>query len=311
MPAIAHVDDIEVEVLEVGPMRGHWRDLATAAGSVEVGVVRGVIAPGARSTPVHRHGREEEFVVVLQGSGLSWQDGTTFAIGPGDCVLHRAEEEAHTLMAGPDGLDVLVYGPREADEATHLPHAQIVRIGGATVAALDGPHPWEREVAAGDLPMPDGGPSPRPAGIVALADVPEEPDEHGHHAYVERDFGELLGSRTTGLRHVTIPAGREGIPPHCHAVEEELFVVLGGEGSVWLGEAEHPVRAGSVVARPAGTGVCHHFEAGADADLVYLAYGQRRRGEIVFYARSGVAYLKGVRRLVATEPMRPYWDFAS
>jgi len=313
MPAVAHIDEVEVEVLEVGPMRGHWRDLGTAAGSVAVGVVRGVIAPGARSTPVHRHGREEEFVVVLQGSGLSWQDGATFTIGPGDCVLHRAGEEAHTLIAGPEGLDVLVWGPREADEATHLPHAGLVRIGETSVAALDGPHPWEREAAAGELPMPSGGPSPREQArnIVGLADVPAEPDEHGHHAYLERDFGETLGSRSTGLRHVTIPAGREGIPPHCHAAEEELFVVLAGAGSAWLDEAEHPVRAGSVIARPAGTGVCHHFVAGPESDLVYLAYGQRCRGEIVFYARSGVAYLKGVQRLVATEPMRGYWDFAT
>jgi hypothetical protein len=37
---------------------------------------------------------------------------------------------------------------------------------------------------------------------------------------------------------------------HCHASEEEVFVILGGDGVCILGDEEHPVRAGSVVARP-------------------------------------------------------------
>ena len=48
------------------------------------------------------------------------------------------------------------------------------------------------------------------------------------------------------------------MPPHCHSLEEEIFVVLEGDGHLLLweedGVEEHEVRAGSVVVRPAGTG---------------------------------------------------------
>src|ERR1019366_6117059 len=48
-----------------------------------------------------------------------------------------------------------------------------------------------------------------------------------------------------------------GAPAHCHALEEELFFVLAGNGTLTLGGLEHPLRAGGVIARPPATGVCH------------------------------------------------------
>ena len=311
MVPVARWDGVEVEELAVGPMRGRYRDLGTAAGSRALGLIRGEIAPGARSTPAHRHGKEEEFVFVLGGSGLSWQDGATYELAPGDCVLHRVNAEAHTLIASPaEALDVLVFGPRATDEATHLPHAGVVRINEAWVAAMGGPDPWELEAAAGDLPMPEG-PSPRHDRIVAVADVPEKADEHGPHRYAQRNFGVALGSESTGLRQITVAAGYEGFPPHCHAAEEELFVVLSGSGMLLLGDQEWPVEAGTVVSRPAGTGISHALRADSGADLVYLAYGERRPDEIVYYPRTGKAYLRGVGAIVDAGPTGGYWDFAA
>ncbi len=56
------------------------------------------------------------------------------------------------------------------------------------------------------------------------------------------------------------------MPPHCHSAEEEIFVVLEGDGQLLLweddGVAEHAVGPGSVVARPPGTGVAHAFRGG-------------------------------------------------
>ena len=312
MPAVAQTEEIEIEEVLLGPMRARWRDLGTAAGSVGVGVVRGIIEPGARSTPQHRHGREEEFVFVLGGSGVSWQDDATYAIGPGDCLVHRVNEEAHTLVAGPDGLDVLIYGMRETDEATHLPRAGIVRINETWADTPGPPDPWEREAALGDDDLP-AQPSPRPDRIAALADVPAERNAHGPHDFVERDLGRHLGSVATGLCHLSVAPGRESWPPHCHAAEEELFVVLEGAGTLTLGDDEtHPVRAGSVVARPAGSRVTHAFAAAAEEPLVYLAYGTRRPEDIVFYPRTGLASIRGIGRVVRTEP-RPasYWDLTS
>ena len=70
-----------------------------------------------------------------------------------------------------------------------------------------------------------------------------------------------------------MPAGKLNVPPHCHSAEEELFVVLDGDGELELTPTPSawpdavtgtfPVRAGSTVARPAGTRVAHCFRAGA------------------------------------------------
>ena len=51
-------------------------------------------------------------------------------------------------------------------------------------------------------------------------------------------------------------------------------MILGGSGTVRIGDEEAAVRAGHVVSRPAGTALAHSFRAGPDG-LEYLAYGQR------------------------------------
>ena len=72
-------------------------------------------------------------------------------------------------------------------------------------------------------------------------------------AHVRRDLGTAAGSLRSGIEHVTVPPGMLNWPPHVHSLEEELFVVLDGEGVLLLGDDEHPVRAGSVVSCPAAT----------------------------------------------------------
>src|SRR5438874_2575974 len=80
-----------------------------AAGAVRAGLSRYRMAPGERAMPVHVHADEEELFYVLGGIGLSWQDGRTYAVAPGDCVVHRASAESHTIVAGDLGLDVLAF----------------------------------------------------------------------------------------------------------------------------------------------------------------------------------------------------------
>ena len=114
-PNIAHWDDVEEHDHEEGSIHSAWRYLGEAAGTVGVGVNRIRIHPGCRSTPLHSHGDHEEIFFVLGGSGLSWQriergEDVVCEVGPGTCLVHLAAGAAHTLAAGPDGLDVLAYG---------------------------------------------------------------------------------------------------------------------------------------------------------------------------------------------------------
>ena len=91
-------------------MAASWQRLGDAAGCVGIGVNRVRIDSGRLSTPPHSHGASEEIVFVLGGSGFSWQDEQVYELRPGDCAVHLADHEEHTLRGGPDGLDVLIYG---------------------------------------------------------------------------------------------------------------------------------------------------------------------------------------------------------
>ena len=144
-PGIVHWDDVDPRDLRRGPMQLDRIDLGDAAGTKDLGVARLRLDPGGRSSPVHVELDEEEIFYVLAGSGLSWQDGKTYEVGPGDCIVHRVGWETHTLISGPEGLDVLAFGERTNATATALPRAGVLRMA-ATVKIADGPHPWDQRL---------------------------------------------------------------------------------------------------------------------------------------------------------------------
>jgi uncharacterized cupin superfamily protein len=298
-PNITHWDAVEVAEVAAGELRGRWRDLGSAAGSFRAGVSLVEVAPGGRSTPVHTHADEEELFYVLAGSGLSWQDGATYAIGEGDCLLHRVHEEAHALIAGDEGLTVLAFGPRAESNITWLGHAGVMRVGPRWLPAEVAP--YDAEAAAGPLTVPSAPSAPRPVTILGLDDIPPTEYHRGRVRQKIRPIGRALGAETTGMRHVRIAAGAHGTPHHCHGAEEELFVVLGGAGELRLGEDRHPVARGTVVARPPGTGVAHSFIAG-DGGLELLGWGTQVPNDIAYYPDSGKVFLCGVGVIGRLEP---------
>ena len=304
MKSIAHWDEVEARHRSVGDIGGCWSLLGEAIGSVGVGVRRARVDPGKRSTPAHVHGAEEEIFYVLAGSGLLWQGGATCEVREGDCIVHVAETEAHTLRAGQEGLDVLAFGMRVPVEICYLPRAGLA-YAGPTIIAAPGPKIlWENDAAAGPLEFP--APGPRPANVVAGDAVPPRVIENGRTRMTLRALGKAGGSIRSGLDHVVLAAGAAGWPPHCHSAEEEIFVVLGGEGIVRLGDEERPVGRGHLISRPPGTGVAHSFRAGREP-LSYLAYGTRETNDIAYYPRSRKISLRGIGVIGRLEPA-DYWD---
>src|SRR5829696_7159139 len=275
-----HWDDVEPVALDRGELRGERRRLGAAAGAQRVGLSRYRLAAGDRAMPVHVHGDEEEIFYVLAGEGLSWQDGRTFRVGPADCIVHRAGGESHTIVGDGEGLDVLAFAEGSDTGLTWLPRAGVMWAGPHRVP-VDAPHPFDAEAAAGPLDMPAPEPE-RPPTIVALDDVEAAAFGRGDVRAVRRYLGRAAGSRRSGLNHLTVAPGALAAPPHCHSAKEELFVVLAGDGALLLDGAEpETLRAGSVVARPAGTGVAHALRAGPDG-LVLLAYGPRDPRDVAF-----------------------------
>jgi uncharacterized cupin superfamily protein len=289
---IANLQETPPRELAVGHIKGQWRDLGRAAGSRAVGLRRIEVAEGHFSTPAHEHGADEEIFFMLGGEGLLWQDGQTYSVAAGDCVVHRPKRGPHTLRGGVGGLDVLVFGERRDASLTALPRAGIAWSFPRWVELGEGDHPFAREAAAGAPECPEPN-AERPRNVVALADVPAVIDGR------VRRLGGEAGALTSGLNHVVLSAEQSGAPAHCHSMEEELFVLLQGEGVLELwgrgGESpeKHPLRAGDVISRPAGTGVAHAIRPGAQG-VTYLAYGTREASDMCFYPQSGRVSLRGL-----------------
>jgi uncharacterized cupin superfamily protein len=303
---IVHWDDVESEYDEAGTIGSTWTQLARAAGSDRINMNRIRIASGRRSTPLHSESDEEIFF-VLSGSGLSWQregdQDATFEIRAGDCLVHLAGREAHTLVAGEGGLDVLAFGVGPHPALAYFPRLDVIRVGPAIVD-VDGRHQWDLEGALSDPDLPP--PGPRPSRIVNAEEVEPEQWGRGDVSVETRDLGVSAGSNRTGINYNRVASGKLSAPPHCHSVEEELFVILEGEGVCILGDEEYPVRQGHVVARPASSRVPHAFRGG-EVGLAMLAYGTRDPNDICYYPRSDKIYFRGVG-LMTRVPRLDYWD---
>ncbi len=296
-PPLIHRDDVPERTVSHGDIAFARRRLAHAAGATQIGCSHYSVPPGARQMPVHVHGDEEEIFLVLDGDGLSWQDDAACPVAPLDAIVHRPRGAAHTFLAGPRGLELLAFASGSETSITWLPRAAVMWAGPRWVP-LDGPHPFVAEAAAGPLPRPEAG--PRPANVLALANAPAT----ALRGAEVRALGRAAGSRRAGLNHVRLPPGSPGAPAHCHALEEELFVVLGGAGTLELGDGEHPLRTGDVIARPPSTGVPHALRAGEEG-LTYLVYGTRVAGDSVYYPQSGQIRLRGLGVTIDAPPPPP------
>jgi len=294
---IVHWDDVEQRRNAKGEMDATWQRLGDAAGTVGVGVNRVRVAPGKLPTPPHSHGASEEVFFVLTGSGLAWQDGEVHEVRPRDCIVHRADEHEHTFVAGPEGLEYLVFGTRHPTEIGWLPRSRAIRIGWPWVEGRDD-DPWDVEAAG--PPLAYGAPAARPANILNVDEVELERSD----AMTTAPLATGERSVQAGLHWEQLAPGRRGSVPHCHSEEEEVFVILGGHGTLELRPApvreargarseEIRLRPGHVVARPPGTGIAHSFVAGAEG-LTMLIYGTRRPNDMAWYPRSSKIYWRGL-----------------
>ena len=294
---IAHWDDVERHRNAKGEMDATWQFLGRAAGTQGVGVNRVRVEPGKLPTPPHSHGASEELYFVLGGSGLAWQDEAVHEIRPGDCIIHTADTMEHTLVAGANGLEYLVFGTNHPTELGWLPRSRAVRFGWPWVEGRTD-DPWDVEAQA--EPLAIGEPAPRPANIVNAGEV--ELERWG--SMTTAPLATRERSQQSGLHWEHVAAGRRGSPPHCHSEEEEVFVILEGAATLELWPSpvreargaryeEMALRPGHVVARPPGSGISHSFLSGPDG-VTMLIYGTRRPNDMCFYPRSSKIFWRGL-----------------
>ncbi|MEY2432156.1 MAG: hypothetical protein QOC92_1881 [Acidimicrobiaceae bacterium] len=278
-------------------MDASWQGLGAAAGTRGVGVNLVRVAPGKLPTPPHSHGASEEIYFVLGGSGLAWQDDQVHEVRPLDCIIHRADEHEHTFIAGPEGLEYLVFGTRHPTEFGWLPRSRAIRIGWPWTEGRDD-DPWDVEAQA--PPLAYGEPAARPSNILNVDEVELEE----YRAMTTAPLATPERSDQAGFHWEKLAAGRRGSPPHCHSEEEEVFVILEGDGLLELWPSPRmasdgsqrediPIGPGHLIARPPATRIGHSFLAGADG-LTMLIYGTRRPNDIAWYPRSNKINWRGL-----------------
>lgn len=84
------------------------------------GVAYQRIHAGQRQAFGHRHADAEEIYVILSGSGRMKLDDEVAEVGPYDAV-RVAPQVARGFEAGPDGLELLVFGPHHAGDSEVIP----------------------------------------------------------------------------------------------------------------------------------------------------------------------------------------------
>ena len=84
------------------------------AESTGIGLIK--VKPGQRQPFAHRHDKAEEIYVVLSGSGRIKLDDEIHDIAEMDAV-RIAPWVVRSVAAGPDGIEVLAFGPRHEGDA--------------------------------------------------------------------------------------------------------------------------------------------------------------------------------------------------
>jgi uncharacterized cupin superfamily protein len=104
--------------------------------------------------------------------------------------------------------------------------------------------------------------------------------------------------------------GMLSCPYHFHHAQEELFIVIAGEGSLRVAGELLPIRAGDMIFIPAGPEYPHQIVNSSDAPLHYLSISTQERPEICEYPDSGKigAYARGMRHVQKRDAVIDYWE---
>jgi uncharacterized cupin superfamily protein len=128
-------------------------------------------------------------------------------------------------------------------------------------------------------------------------------------------IGELLGMSKGGCSLVELDPGKCAWPYHLHFAQEELFIILQGEGTLRYDDAMHPLRTGDIVFAPTGQGTAHQIINTSAEKLRYLALSSASDTEVCFYPDSGKygAYSKnpnkgGIRFIARESSSTDYWE---
>lgn len=101
-------------------------------------------------------------------------------------------------------------------------------------------------------------------------------------------IGRMIGSTGLGAMLTVVAPGKRAFPFHNHLGNDEMFVILEGEGTYRFGADEYPVKAGDVCAAPqGGPDTAHQLINTGTGTLRYLGISTMNDPDVVEYPDSG------------------------
>ncbi|HVL20882.1 MAG TPA: cupin domain-containing protein [Amaricoccus sp.] len=125
--------------------------------------------------------------------------------------------------------------------------------------------------------------------IINLDEVEfDDIEENGRFTSKRARFSDGIGARRLGYNLTVLPPGKVQCPFHNHRAEEEMFLILEGEGELRFGAERFPLRPLDVIACPTGgPEVAHQIINTGTVPMRYLALSNRSELDICQYPDSG------------------------
>lgn len=153
--------------------------------------------------------------------------------------------------------------------------------------------------------------------IMNLDEVPfDDIEDNGIYTSRRGQISNHIGARKLGYNLTVLPPGKVQCPFHCHHGEEEMFLILEGEGELRFGDERYPIRRHDVIAcPPGGPDVAHQIINTGTTPMRYLALSCLAEVDACEFPDSGkILVLAGergarrVRKMFRAESTVDYYD---
>jgi uncharacterized cupin superfamily protein len=140
-------------------------------------------------------------------------------------------------------------------------------------------------------------------------------EDNGRYTSRRGQISGHIGAKKLGYNLTVLPPGKVQCPFHNHHGEEEMFLILEGEGELRFGDQRYPIRKHDVIAcPPGGAEVAHQIINTGTTTMRYLALSTLSEVDACEYPDSQKILIvtgqgdDGLRKLFRAESTVDYYD---
>lgn len=123
--------------------------------------------------------------------------------------------------------------------------------------------------------------------FINIDDLDYQPRQNGSKFAAQiAPIATLIGANKLGYNITIVPVGKKAYPYHAHLVNEEMFFILEGEGTLRHSDQLWQVKQGDIICCPIGKDHAHEISNTGGVDLKFLAVSTMEEPEIGIYPDS-------------------------